>query len=68
MLTLLHLWYPYRCLQFADTYLTATVHSPSLLAGTNAGKVYIFSIVLPAYDKRDQEDVTARLSKEASYY
>ncbi|XP_067934624.1 LLGL scribble cell polarity complex component 2-like isoform X5 [Watersipora subatra] len=53
-----------RCLHFADTYLTPTVHSPSLLAGTNAGKVYIFSIVLPAYDRRDQEDVTAKLSKE----
>lgn len=58
----------YRCLHFADTYLTPTVHSPSLLAGTNAGKVYVFSIILPAYDKRDQEDVTARISKEVRVY
>lgn len=44
--------------------MTPTVHSPSLLAGTNAGKVYIFSITLPAYNKRDQEDVSARIAKE----
>lgn len=39
-------------------------HMPSFWCGTNAGLVYVFTITLPAADKRQEEPVNALLAKE----
>ena len=50
------------CMILSST--VAAAHSPTLWAGTNAGTIYVYSITLPANDKRDTEAVTAKLGKE----
>lgn len=54
-----------RALYFADTFLlNAQNHGPTLWAGTNAGTVYVYQVVVPPNDKRDSEAVTCQLGKE----
>lgn len=54
-----------RFLYFADTYAVSAVsHQPTLWVGTNAGHVYIYTIIVPPGDKRASESVSCRLAKE----
>lgn len=54
-----------RFLYFADTFaVSAAAHQPTLWVGTNAGHVYIYTIIIPPSDKRASESVSCRLAKE----
>ncbi|RWS26277.1 lethal(2) giant larvae protein 1-like isoform X2 [Leptotrombidium deliense] len=55
-----------RCLYFANACITnvSSALTPTLWAGTNAGTVYVFTITIPAEEKRDSESVTCQLAKE----
>ena len=44
--------------------MSDSTQTPTLWAATNAGNVYIFTLVLPAEDKRASEDVSSQLAKE----
>ncbi|XP_064594981.1 lethal(2) giant larvae protein homolog 1-like isoform X2 [Liolophura sinensis] len=54
-----------RCLYFAETFvLNGSQPSATLWAGTNSGTVLIFTITLPASDKRAVDEISAVLAKE----
>ncbi|KAL8593324.1 hypothetical protein ACOMHN_009977 [Nucella lapillus] len=54
-----------RCLYFADTFIiNGGSNTPSLWVGTNAGHVYVYSLTVPASDKRSAEQVGCVLAKE----
>uniref|UniRef100_A0A1B6LPM2 Uncharacterized protein n=1 Tax=Graphocephala atropunctata TaxID=36148 RepID=A0A1B6LPM2_9HEMI len=54
-----------RCLSFARTYIISVQNvTPTLWAGTNNGTVYVFTIAVPAGNKRVEEAVGCQLGKE----
>ncbi|XP_054281586.1 lethal(2) giant larvae protein homolog 1-like isoform X1 [Macrosteles quadrilineatus] len=54
-----------RCLTFAKTYIISVQSvMPTLWAGTNNGTVYVFTISVPAGNKRSEEAVGCQLGKE----
>lgn len=54
-----------RTLYFALSPITSSSSSqPSLWVGTNAGAVFLYSITLPADDKRLEESISVTLAKE----
>nr|UYR00238.1 lethal(2) giant larvae protein [Plectrocnemia conspersa] len=54
-----------RCLYFAKSYLINVQNTiPTMWAGTNNGTVYAFTIILPAANKRIEDNVTCILAKE----
>ncbi|KAL3875892.1 hypothetical protein ACJMK2_033799 [Sinanodonta woodiana] len=54
-----------RCIYFADTFIVnATSHNHSLWVGTNGGHVYIYTLVIPGNEKRNEEVVSCSLAKE----
>nr|CAG4640608.1 EOG090X00I4 [Eulimnadia texana] len=55
-----------RCLLLVKTYIVnqSTTTTPTLWAGTNNGSIYVFSLGVPAADKRPTDSVTWVLAKE----
>lgn len=54
-----------RCLYMTRTFLVSvSARSPTLWAGTNSGAIYVFTIAMPAAEKRNEADVHCRLGKE----
>lgn len=54
-----------RCLYLAQSFIiNTTTTSPTLWAGTNSGAIFVFTITLPASDKRASDSVTCQLGKE----
>ncbi|CAG5134037.1 unnamed protein product [Candidula unifasciata] len=54
-----------RSLYFADTFIINGVsHSPSLWVGTSGGHIFVYSLTVPASDKRATEEVQCVLAKE----
>ncbi|XP_076312223.1 lethal(2) giant larvae protein homolog 1-like isoform X2 [Tachypleus tridentatus] len=54
-----------RCLYLAKSFIVNNVTTtPTLWAGTNAGAIYVFTIVLPDGEKRSSDSVACQLGKE----
>ncbi|CAG2163640.1 unnamed protein product, partial [Oppiella nova] len=54
-----------RCLYFSNAFIVNnSTQTPTLWAATNAGNVFIYTMVLPSDDKRASEDVSSQLAKE----
>ncbi|XP_046389547.1 lethal(2) giant larvae protein homolog 1 isoform X2 [Ischnura elegans] len=54
-----------RCLSFARSFIvSAQTTTPTLWAGTNNGTVFVFTITVPNWKKRMEEDVSCQLGKE----
>ncbi|RUS90798.1 hypothetical protein EGW08_001417 [Elysia chlorotica] len=54
-----------RSLYFADTFIVnGASHSPSLWVGTNGGHIFVYSLQVPASDKRTSDYVSCLLAKE----
>uniref|UniRef100_A0A0B7B5H3 Lethal giant larvae homologue 2 domain-containing protein n=1 Tax=Arion vulgaris TaxID=1028688 RepID=A0A0B7B5H3_9EUPU len=54
-----------RSLYFADTFIiNGGSHNPSLWVGTNGGHIFVYSLTVPASDKRTEDYVQCLLAKE----
>ncbi|BFZ18051.1 hypothetical protein BsWGS_21091 [Bradybaena similaris] len=54
-----------RSLCFADTFIVnGGSHNPSLWVGTNGGHIFVYSLTVPASDKRTEDYVQCLLAKE----
>ncbi|GAB6025766.1 UDP-N-acetylmuramoyl-L-alanyl-D-glutamate--2, 6-diaminopimelate ligase, variant 4 [Chamberlinius hualienensis] len=54
-----------RCLYLAKTFIVSVANQTcTLWAGTNSGAIYVFTVNMPAVDKRKEVSVACRLGKE----